>query len=177
MNKKNFTDKQLHDIENMIEQQRMFGYTDHQVVEILAKEDISISERHYKRMKRKIANREEVTKWITIQAKAGFIDNYKQRVEEATYQNQRLLRLFEYETSKPIEKQNVAIVSSLARGIRESIALLASLNLGSPVLLQVKELINKGGFTKDELTSSGLNTRDKESREDNTQDRTSRYTS
>lgn len=174
---KRFTREEIAEIEYMVQQQKMFGYSDAECLDILSKTIKSgVSERHFRRVKRRTENRNEITNWITIEAKAGFLAQYKQRIEELEYVLQKILRLFKYETDKPIQEQNSAKINSLARGIREHEALLSSIRLGAPILLQVKQLIDKGEKIH-ELNYSGFTTGDKESREDSSQNGNSRYES
>lgn len=167
-----FDEKQ--EIRQIIMEQKMYGWTNKEAVEIcrtrLPKRP-NLSFRTYQDMKIQEAEKNEVTKRITIQAKAGFIEDYMQRKDETTHVLQRLLRLFDRETSKPIEQQNVRTVCSLSRHIVEIEAVLSNLGLESPVLMHMKNVVDKG-LANNELLNKQRNKKDRELTEENGEDRT-----
>jgi hypothetical protein len=67
---------------------------------------------------------------------------------------------------------NKHLISSLARNIRENESLLLAAGLGSPVLLQMKQLIDKGGSQANKLLfNQRHNNTDTESIENSRPDR------
>lgn len=84
-------------------------------------------------------------------AKIGFLDNYRQCIDEMVYVKNYLMRRYAYENSKPIDQQNSGIINSLARGLREQDFLIASLSVGSPILLKIKDELDRGLQPANEL--------------------------
>jgi hypothetical protein len=173
-NKKRLTVDDRIEIKQIIREQKMYGWTNKEALEI-CKHRLrwrrGVGTRTYEIMKAEFANDNEVTEWITVQAKAGYLENYKQIVDEMVFVKQRILRNFDYETSKPIEQQNPFIVSALSRNIREQLLALAALNVGSPILLQIKSLIDKG-LANEFFNHNRFLTEDRKSPEDSGKDRT-----
>lgn len=147
---KHLSEQQLELIQKTIEEQRMFGLTNDEAMQLVRKRiNQDISDRHYYRIKQKVANDNEVNEWITTFARVGYLDHYQQRIKELLYVNQELMKLFSDELSRP--NPNKHIISSFARNIRENESLLLAAGLGSPVLLQIKQLIDKGGAPANKL--------------------------
>ena len=159
-------------IMDVIMEQKMFGYTDEESLKIVNKRlpsrDISL--RSYKHYKSEWMHKNEATGWLTIYARAGYLDSYKGWIRDKIYLKQSLMQEFEHERAKPIEQHNSRKMISLARAINEIIDTEASLGLGAPVLLQMKQWIDKGLASDELLKRFGFPKGNKELREDNKQD-------
>lgn len=170
------TDKEKEEIKQVVIEQRMFGYTNDESTKI-ASERISrkykiresITRRTYEIIKIQYAKDNNLTEWITVYGRIGYLDAYKGWVDNMEFIQQRSMRLFAYETSKPIEQQSANKINSLARNIRETTIVLSSLGLGAPMLLQLKNAIDKG-FGNEFIESNGEPKRLKKSGEDNGED-------
>jgi hypothetical protein len=162
-------------IRKCLEDQRMFGLNNAETLRLVEQRlGRSIGERQLKRYKQQHLNDNEVKTWITTFVKAGFLDNYRQCIEEMIYVKNHLMRRFLYEVSKSSEEQSSGMINSLARGIREHELVMNSFNVGSPILLQVKEMIDRG--LQDELNNQRSYITNKESRKDSRESRdTSEY--
>lgn len=157
---KHFTDDEKNKIKREIEHAEMFGSTNDETM--LAIEKIigrPISRPWYFKLRKETINDNEVSTWIKNFARAGFIHHYQQRIKELMYSNQILLKMIEEEYSKP--QQNKHLLNTLIRNHREHEALLLAAGFGSPVLLQVKELITNVEH------NNGYNITNKEPGEDN----------
>lgn len=175
---KRFDSDEQNTIKRTIEEQRMFGMSNKETLQLIEKRiGRSISEEQYIRYKNNILDDNEVRNWYFTFSRIGFLDHYKQRIDEVLYVLEKLMRKFAWETSKPIEQQSVHILGSLSRNIRETEALLIALGLGSPILMQVKNLIDKGvsveGIDINEFTEHNerSNITDTESRKTYPEDR------
>ncbi len=167
-------DKEKELIQEVIMEQKMFGYTDEESLNICNKRlpSRTISFRTYKTYKYRYAHQNEVTSWITTYSKAGYLDAYRGWIQEKIYLKQTLMKQFEFERQKPVEEQNWNKTLRLARGINEIIDSEASLGLGSPILYQMKMWIDKGLASDELLKRFGLPKRNQKSREDDKQDNT-----
>lgn len=146
------TEQQIETVNKTIEEQRMFGLTEHETLQLIQKRiNRPLSRSKYYQLRQKVFNDNEVMTWITTFARVGYLDHYQQRIKELLYLNQELMKLFGDEVDRP--NPNKHVVSSLARNIRENESLLLAAGLGSPVLLQMKQLIDKGGVAADKLLS------------------------
>ena len=171
------TDDEKEEIRQVVREQRLFGYDNEDATKI-ASERLkkkfgrreAIVKQTYINLKTDEADRNEVTNWITVYTTKGYLDSYRQWIEETIYSKQKLLALFEYMTSKPLEEQEKLSgkINSTARSIREATILHSSLGLGAPMILQMKNAIDKGQI--DEFLPKREFTRDKESGEDSNQD-------
>lgn len=171
------TDEEKDEMRQVVREQRLFGYNNDDAAKIagerLAKKfgrRESIAKQTYINLKTDEANRNEVTNWITVYTTRGYLDSYRQWMEETIYVKEKLLRLYEHLTSKPLEEQEKLSgkINSTARSIRETTILHSSLGLGAPMILQMKNAIDKGMI--DEFLPQRELTRDKESGEDSNQD-------
>lgn len=169
------SDDEKDEIRQVVKDQKLFGYTDAEASEIAGKllhekygRREKISTQTYKEIKWKEADRNEITNQITVYATKGFLAEYLQWMQETILIKQGLLRKFQFEISKPLEQQNSHVIDKLARGIRESIILHSSLGLGSPMLLQMKNAIDKG--LADEFLPKRITKGNQESREDSNED-------
>lgn len=170
---KRITAEERIEIKQVIREQKMYGWTDKESLAICKhrlKRVRGIGLRTYVSMKSEFANDNEITEWYAVQAKAGFLENYKQIIEEMIFVKQRLLLKFDYETSKPLEEQSSHIVSILSRNVREQLLALAALNVGSPILMQIKTLIDKG-LANEFFNNNRFLKEDRESSEDRRENR------
>jgi hypothetical protein len=166
------TPKEKEEIKQVVIEQRMFGYTNEESTKI-ASERISkkykiresITKKTYENIKVECARDNELTEWITVYAKVGYLDAYREWVDTMDFVKQRALRLLAHETNKPIEQQSVNKVNSLSRNIRETVIVQSSLGLGAPMLLQLKNAIDKG-FGNEFIESDGVPKRLTKSGED-----------
>jgi hypothetical protein len=172
-NAKRLTAEDRIEIKQVIREQKMYGWTHKEALEICKhrlKHRRGIGMRSYVSMVAEFAQDNEVTEWYAVQAKAGFLENYKQIIEEMMFVKHRLLRKFDHETSKPLEEQNPFIVSTLSRNVREQLLALAALNVGSPILMQIKTLVDKG-LANEFFNNNRFLKEDRESPEDSGEDR------
>lgn len=171
------TDDEKDEIRQVVREQRLFGYTNEEATTICAKRlhdkygrRDTLSRRTYEIIKIDEANRNEVTNWVTVYTKRGYLDNYRQWMEETIFVKERLLKLYNSLTNKPMEEQErlSGKINSTARSIRETIMLHTALGLGSPAILQMKNAVDKG--LADEFLPERELSRIKESGKDSTED-------
>lgn len=142
---KHFTSEEKEKINKIIFQARMVGATHEETRQIIEKQiGRPLSQAQYYRYRREVLDNDEVTGWITQFAKAGYIAHYRDVIDNLILVRQELMKVFIYECSKPDDEKSVGRISTLARNIRENELSLAGLGFGSPVLLKIKELIDKG---------------------------------
>ena len=147
------TDDEKDEIRQVIKEQKLFGFTNEEGAKICGERlhkkfglRESITKKTYENIKLDEANRDELTNWMTVYTKIGYLDAYKQWIEKTLFVEQKLLKLFDHLTSKPMDEQErlSGKINSTARSIRETVILHSSLGLGAPMILQMKNAIDKG---------------------------------
>lgn len=171
------TKAEKEEVRQVVREQRLFGYENKEALRIASerlrtkyKKRETISEKTWENIKRDMVESEEISEWITIYAKKGYIDAYREWMEETLWRKHRLARLFDALTNEPMEQQkkNVHKINSTARSLREETALHASLGLGAPMLLQIKNAMEKG-YSKEFVNPDGQPKRLTELRQDDSE--------
>lgn len=171
------TDAEKEEIRIVVQEQRLFGYTNEEAAKIcgerlnrkFGKRD-TITRRTYEIIKVDEADRGEVTNWVTTYATRGYLDEYRQWMLNSIFRQQRFAKIFDALTSEDMEQQkkNVHKINSVGRSWREEDILHSSLGLGAPMILQMKNAIDKGLI--DEFHTKRELKRDKEPRQDDNED-------
>jgi len=171
------TEEEKNEIRQVVHEQKLFGYTNDEATQICIKRlqekfgrRNTLSRRTYEVIKVDEEKRSDATNWITIYSKGEYVANFRDWMLEGIYRKQKMMRLFDELTNESIEnqKKNVAKIDRLARSCREETMLQASLGLNAPIILQMKNAIEKG--YADEFLPIGQLKRDKESSEDDKRD-------
>jgi len=102
-----------------------------------------ISSRHYHRIKKRIRSEAECQDWLNHQARFGFVIEHKKRIDEMEIVQRELMRLLLSETTKDESAQNKDLILKTLSQIESANKRLAELNLGSPVIAEIKNQIEE----------------------------------
>ena len=80
---------------------------------------------------------------MAYQTKLGIVINHFKRIDELEYLQAILLKTLHFETSKPKEDQSLFGICKIASNLDANTRLLVEMNVGSPIIDQIKEEIDK----------------------------------
>lgn len=95
---------------------------------------ITFSEGYINKKKKKIESEPSITQWLNHHTRIGFIKEHKTRMGEMELIQQRLIKLF-------LNEKDVRNILSIAERMEAINRRLSELNLGSPVIAQMKQKI------------------------------------
>lgn len=101
------------------------------------------SSRHYHRIKKRIRSEDECQDWLNHQARFGFVIEHKKRIDEMEIVQRELMRLLLSETTKDESAQNKDLILKTLSQIESANKRLAELNLGSPVIAEIKNQMER----------------------------------
>lgn len=93
---------------------------------------VKFSEGHINKKKKQIDSELNITQWLNHHTRIGFKKEHKTRMDEMEKIQQRLIKLF-------LNEKDIRNVISLAERIEAINRRLSELNLGSPVIAQMKQ--------------------------------------
>lgn len=102
-----------------------------------------ISSRHYHRIKKRIKSKDECQNWLNNQARFGFVSEHKKRIDEMEIVQSELMKLLLSETTKDESEQNKDLILKILSQIESANKRLAELNLGSPVIAEIKNQVKE----------------------------------
>lgn len=102
-----------------------------------------ISSKRYNRIKKRIRSDAECQNWLNYQARIGFVIEHKKRIDEMETVQRVSMRLLLNETTKDESKQNKHLILKILSQIESANKRLAELNLGSPVIAEIKNQVNE----------------------------------
>jgi len=102
-----------------------------------------ISSRHYYRIKKRIRSDPETQSWMNYQARIGFVIEHKKRINEMEIVQKELMKLLLSETIKDENKQNKELILKISSQIESANKRLSELNLGSPVIAEIKNQVKE----------------------------------
>jgi len=102
--------------------------------------EITLSEKYINKKKKEIESDPNIQQWLNHHTRIGFIKEHKTRMGEMEKIQQKLIKLFLSET-------DIKLVATLSERIESINRRLSELNLGSPIIAQIKlkmEVANTG---------------------------------
>src|ERR687897_616426 len=140
---KQFTKEQKHMLIQCIIDCDLFGLSDNEGMEYVAKKTgRAISLTSYHRYKKLALNDNASNAWIDNFARFGFVDHYRKRINEMETLQKNIYRLLNLELSKNPEEQNKKYIIALSSEIRQNNIHLCHLGIGMPVISKMKEKID-----------------------------------
>lgn len=104
--------------------------------------ETELSHNRYYRMKRYIHSDPEIQSWFDHHTRIGFVIEHRKRISEMELVQKELLRLFEHETAKNEQDQDKTIILKLSAQIESTNKRLSELNLGNPVIAEIKKQVD-----------------------------------
>jgi hypothetical protein len=107
--------------------------------------DEELSIRHYYRIKSFVQSDPSPTQlWLSQFTELGFVTEDRKHIDEVNKARSEMRRILLVEQSKPDDgEQDKHLISKLYSQIQENVKLASALNLGTPVVAQIKALIDK----------------------------------
>jgi hypothetical protein len=102
-----------------------------------------LSTRHYYRIKSFVQSDPSTQLWLSQFTKLGFVTEHRKHIDEVNKARSEMWRMILEEQSKPEEKQDKFLITKLYAQIQENIKLASALNLGTPVVAQIKAMVDK----------------------------------
>ena len=102
-----------------------------------------LSTRHYYRIKSFVQSEPSTELWLSQFTKLGFVTEHREHVDEVNKARSEMWRMILEEQIKPAEQQDKLLIAKLYSQIHENIKLASALNLGTPVVAQIKSMLDK----------------------------------
>jgi hypothetical protein len=102
-----------------------------------------ISTRHYYRIKSFVQSEPSTQLWLSQFTKLGFVTEHRKHIDEINKARAEMWCMILEEQSKPAEQQDKNLIAKLYSQIQENIKLASALNLGTPVVAQIKAMVDK----------------------------------
>ena len=114
-----------------------------------------LNRRNYYRIKSFVQSDPSTQLWLSQFTKLGFVTEHRKHIDEVNKARSELWRMILVEQSKPDEEQN-KLITKLYSQIQGNIKLASALNLGTPVVAQIKAMVDKAQSASS-LSSSPVN--------------------
>jgi hypothetical protein len=102
-----------------------------------------LSTRHYYRIKSFVQSEPSTQLWLSQFTKLGFVTEHRKHIDEVNKARAEMWRMILEEQLKPAEQQDKLLIAKLYSQIQENIKLASALNLGTPVVAQIKAMVDK----------------------------------
>ena len=102
-----------------------------------------LSSRHYYRIKSFVQSDPSTQLWLSQFTKLGFVTEHRKHIDEVNKARSEMWRMILEEQSKPDEEQDKQLIAKLYSQIQENVKLASALNLGTPVVAQIKAMVDK----------------------------------
>ena len=102
-----------------------------------------ISSRHYYRIKKHVRSEDACQRWMNHQTRIGFVIEHKKRIDEMEIVQSNLMKMLLSETTKDESKQNKDLILKISSQIESANKRLSELNLGSPVIAEIKNQVKE----------------------------------
>src|SRR5919198_3157394 len=102
-----------------------------------------ISTRHYYRIKSFVQSEPSTQLWLSQFTKLGFVTEHRKHIDEVNKARAEMWRMILKEQIRPAEQQDKFLIAKLYSQIHENIKLASALNLGTPVVAQIKAMVDK----------------------------------
>jgi hypothetical protein len=102
-----------------------------------------LSTRHYYRIKNFVQSEPSTQLWLSQFTKLGFVTEHRKHIDEVNKARSEMWRMVLDEQLKPDIIQDKQLIAKLYSQIQENIKLASALNLGTPVIAQIKSMVDK----------------------------------
>src|ERR671931_862850 len=102
-----------------------------------------LSTRHYYRIKSFVQSDPSTQLWLSQFTKLGFVTEHRKHIDEVNKARSEMWRMILEEQSKTDEEQDKQLIAKLYSQIQENVKLASALNLGTPVVAQIKAMVDK----------------------------------
>src|ERR671930_1123276 len=102
-----------------------------------------LSTRHYYRIKNFVQSEASTQLWLSQFTKLGFVTEHRKHIDEVNKARAEMWRMILKEQIRPAEQQDKFLIAKLYSQIQENIKLASALNLGTPVVAQIKAMVDK----------------------------------
>jgi hypothetical protein len=114
-----------------------------------------LSTRHYYRIKGFVQSDPSLTQlWLSQFTKLGFVTEHRKHIEEVNKARAEMWRMILEEQVKPADQQDKLLIAKLYSQIQENIKLASALNLGTPVVAQIKAMVDKASSSNNNNNES-----------------------
>jgi hypothetical protein len=103
---------------------------------------LEISRRHYYNIKDFAQSEPSTQLWLSQFTKLGFVTEHRKHIDEVNKARAEMWRMILQEQLKPAEQQDKLLIAKLYSQIQENIKLASALNLGTPVVAQIKAMVD-----------------------------------
>jgi murein DD-endopeptidase MepM/ murein hydrolase activator NlpD len=104
---------------------------------------LEISRRHYYNIKDFAQSEPSTQLWLSQFTKLGFVTEHRKHIDEVNKARAEMWRMILKEQIRPAEQQDKFLIAKLYSQIHENIKLASALNLGTPVVAQIKAMVDK----------------------------------
>jgi hypothetical protein len=123
-----------------------------------------ITGRHYYRVKSFVESDPDSTQlWLSQFTKIGFVTEHRKHIDEVNKARSEMWQMIWQEQDKPPEQQNLMLIAKLYSQIEDNVRLASALNLGTPVVAQIKAMVDKANeqfntlsYNKQDIQPRGL---------------------
>jgi hypothetical protein len=124
-----------------------------------------LNRRNYYRIKSFVQSDPSSTQlWLSqFTNKLGFVTEHRKHIDEVNKARSEMWRMILEEQAKPDEQQDKHLIAKLYSQIQENIKLASALNLGTPVVAQIKAMVDKSNNNNNESTTLYYNKQDVQS--------------
>jgi hypothetical protein len=102
-----------------------------------------LNRRNYYRIKSFVQSDPSTQLWLSQFTKLGFVTEHRKHIDEVNKARSEMWRMILEEQSKPDEEQDKQLIAKLYSQIQENVKLASALNLGTPVVAQIKAMVDK----------------------------------
>ena len=101
-----------------------------------------LNRRNYYRIKSFVQSEPSTQLWLSQFTKLGFVTEHRKHIDEVNKARSDMWHMILEEQSKPEEKQDKHLIAKLYSQIQDNIKLASALNLGTPVVAQIKAMVD-----------------------------------
>jgi hypothetical protein len=102
-----------------------------------------LNRRNYYRIKSFVQSEPSTQLWLSQFTKLGFVTEHRKHIDEVNKARAEMWHIILEEQLKPDEQQDKLLIAKLYSQIQENIKLASALNLGTPVVAQIKAMVDK----------------------------------
>src|SRR5919198_5657452 len=102
-----------------------------------------LKRRNYYRIKSFVQSEPSTQLWLSQFTKLGFVTEHRKHIDEVNKARSEMWRMVLDEQLKPDIIQDKQLIAKLYSQIQENIKLASALNLGTPVIAQIKAMVDK----------------------------------
>src|SRR5919198_4082855 len=102
-----------------------------------------LKRRNYYRIKSFVQSEPSTQLWLSQFTKLGFVTEHRKHIDEVNKARSEMWRMILEEKSKPDIEQDKNLIAKLYSQIEDNLRLASALNLGTPVIAQIKAMVDK----------------------------------